>query len=136
MSVNNSIWSCKLRLLGLCLRIDASFVTAAVSLSFELPPTESFRSFSAPEAFRPVGGPDDMGPGLGATDDEAVEADGGLELRSRFTGDLVRVEGRAEEPLEDLPVDEGTRSIFNRNEKPIMLRFIKPIYGCHHPFMN
>jgi len=94
---------------GLCLRIDASFVTAAVSLSFELPPTESFRSFSAPEAFRPVGGPDDMGPGLGATDDEAVDADGGLELRSRFTGDLVRVAGRAEEPLEDLPVDEGTR---------------------------
>ena len=77
-----------------------------------------------------------MGPGLGATDDEAVEADGGLELRSRFTGDLVRVEGRAEEPLEDLPVDEGTRSIFNRNEKPIMLRFIKPIFSCLHPFMN
>ena len=77
-----------------------------------------------------------MGPGLGATDDEAVDADGGLELRSRFTGDLVRVAGRAEEPLEDLPVDEGTRSIFNRNEKPIMLLFTKLIYGCQHLFMN
>ena len=106
-----------------------------MSLSFELAPTESFRSFSAPEAFRPVGGPDDKGPGLGATDDEAVDADGGLELRSRFTGDLVRVAGRAEEPLEDLPVDEGTRSIFKRSENPIMLRFMKPVYGCHHLFM-
>ena len=77
-----------------------------------------------------------MGPGLGATDDEAVDADGGLELRSRFTGDLVRVAGRAEEPLEDLPVDEGTRSIFNRNEKPIMHSFMKLIYGCRHLFKN
>ena len=99
-----------INLLGLCLRFDASFVTTAVSLSFELPPTESFRSFSAPEAFRPVGGPDDIGPGLGATDDEAVDADGGLELRSRLTGDRVRGAVRVEALLEDLPVDEGTRS--------------------------
>ena len=99
-----------LHLLGRCLRFDASFVTTAVSLSFELPPTESFRSFSAPDAFRPVGGPDDIGPGLGATDDEAVDADGGLELRSRLTGDRVRGAVRDEALLEDLPVDEGTRS--------------------------
>lgn len=75
---------------GLCLLVDASFDTAVVSLSFELPPTESFRSFSAPDAFRPVGTPDDTGPGLGATDDDAVDADGGLELLSRLTGDRVR----------------------------------------------
>ena len=105
-------------LLGLCLLVDASLETAVVSLSFELPPTESFRSFSAPDAFRPVGTPDDTGPGLGATDDEAVDADGGLELLSRFTGDRVRPAGRAEAPLDDLPADEGTRSIV-RNEKKL-----------------
>ncbi len=30
------------------------------------------------------------GAGLGATEDEAVEADGGLEVAARFVGDLAR----------------------------------------------
>ena len=82
-----------------------------VSLSFELPPTESFLSFSAPEDFLPGGAPDATGAGLGATDDEAVEADGGLDPRSRFTGDRVRPDGRVDVPLPVLPVAEGTRSV-------------------------
>ena len=87
---------------------------AVVSLSFELPPTESFLNFSAPEVFLTVGAPDVAGAGLGATDDEAVEADGGLDPRSRLTGDRVRPVVRAETPLEDLPADEGTRSMVTK----------------------
>ena len=94
---------------------------AVVSLSFELPPTESFLNFSAPEDFLTVGAPDDAGAGLGATDDEAVEADGGLDPRSRLTGDRVRPEVRAETPLEDLPDDEGTRSIRLRLKNDFLL---------------
>lgn len=82
-----------------------------VSPSFELPPTESFRSFSAPEDFLAVDIRLLAGAGLGATDDEAVEADGGLELRSRLTGDRVRPTGRAEASRTKVfPVDEGARS--------------------------
>ena len=75
-----------------------------------MPPAESFLSLSAPVVFRP----EVTGAGLGATDDDAVEADGGLDPRSRFTGDLVRAVEREEAPLDDLPVVEGTRSDFEK----------------------
>jgi len=94
--------------LGLCLLADVSF-WAVLSFSLELPPAESFLSLSVPVAFRPVDIPEVTGAGLGATDDDAVEADGGLDPRSRFTGDLVRAVEREEAPLDDLPVVEGTR---------------------------
>ena len=102
-----------LYLLGLCLLVDASF-WAVLSFSFELPPAESFLSLSVPVVFRPVDSPEVTGAGLGATDDDAVEADGGLDPRSRFTGDLVRAVEREEAPLDDLPVVEGTRSDFEK----------------------
>ena len=102
-----------LHLLGLCLLADASF-WAVWSFSFELPPAESFLSLSVPAVFRPVDSPEVTGAGLGATDDDAVEADGGLDPRSRFTGDLVRAVEREEAPLDDLPVVEGTRSDFEK----------------------
>ena len=102
-----------LNLLGLCLLADASF-WAVWSFSFELPPAESFLSLSVPVFFRPVDSPEVTGAGLGATDDDAVEADGGLDPRSRFTGDLVRAVEREEAPLDDLPVVEGTRSDFEK----------------------
>ena len=79
-----------------------------------MPPAESFLSLSAPVVFRPVDSPEVTGAGLGATDDDAVEADGGLDPRSRFTGDLVRAVEREEAPLVDLPVVEGTRSYFEK----------------------
>ena len=102
-----------LHLLGLCLLADVSF-WAVLSFSLELPPAESFLSLSVPVAFRPVDIPEVTGAGLGATDDDAVEADGGLDPRSRFTGDLVRAVEREEAPLDDFPVAEGTRSDFEK----------------------
>ena len=102
-----------LHLLGLCLLADVSF-WAVLSFSLELPPAESFLSLSVPVVFRPVDIPEVTGAGLGATDDDAVEADGGLDPRSRFTGDLVRAVEREEAPLDDFPVAEGTRSDFEK----------------------
>ena len=55
--------------------MDYYFV-AVVSLSFELPPTDSFLSFSAPEFFLPVGISYDAGAGFWETDDEALDSDG------------------------------------------------------------
>ena len=85
------------------------------SLPFELlPPTESFLPLSElgvlrPLTMDPVSGP--AGAGLGATEEEAVEAEGGLELRSPFIADFVRPAAcTKEEVLVGLPI-EGVRSV-------------------------
>ena len=91
---------------------------AVLSLPFELvPPTESFLSLSPPEVFCPHDIPAAIGAGLGATEDEAVEAEGGRDPRSRFPGDLVRPAGRTEVLVEVLPVEEGTRSDRSSDKK-------------------
>ena len=82
-----------------------------MSLPLELlPPPESFLNFSVPGVLRPHGPPGGAGAGLGATDDEAVEAEGGLELPRIFVGDFVRPLPCTEALVEGLPVEEGTRS--------------------------